>query len=186
MASVARASRQAAAKAALRLSARRRSAGPAAAARAELSRRITGALKEIRQDEEHRSSSGTRGGTAPGPVDLDPEFEGMRQDLDGASAGSGMPLGAALSEALGLGNPDGSHTYSWGNQEFVWRDGREFRLSFEKCEDIQAETPTPSSVKTWVKRVFADKVSLLLLLMFVIPDVLSYRCFCYLALCFCG
>ena len=27
---------------------------------------------------------------------------------------------------------------------------------------------------------FADKVSLLLLLMFVIPDVLSYRCFCYL------
>ena len=33
---------------------------------------------------------------------------------------------------------------------------------------------------------FADKVSLLLLLMFVIPDVLSYRCFCYLALCFCG
>ena len=110
-ASVARASRQAAAK----------------------------ALKEIRQDEEHRSSSGTRGGTAPGPVDLDPEFEGMRQDLDGASAGSGMPLGAALSEALGLGNPDGSHTYSWGNQEFVWRDGREFRLSFEKCEDIQAE-----------------------------------------------
>ena len=53
-ASVARASRQAAAKAALRLSARRRSAGPAAAARVELSRRITGALKEIRQDEEHR------------------------------------------------------------------------------------------------------------------------------------
>ena len=27
---------------------------------------------------------------------------------------------------------------------------------------------------------FADKVSLLLLLMFVIPDVLSYQCFCYL------
>ncbi len=130
-ASVARASRQAAAK----------------------------ALKEIRQDEEHRSSSGTRGGTAPGPVDLDPEFEGMRQDLDGASAGSGMPLGAALSEALGLGNPDGSHTYSWGNQEFVWRDGREFRLSFEKCEDIQAETPTPSSVKTRVKRVKTDVYS---------------------------